>query len=169
MKKNQIIRTAVQTGLILVLLCFWWNQIHPSKITSSASFDTVSASLLSRLNPDLYPQQPLSTLPRYLNLNPAEFQSIAFYRSDDALRADELCVAEFSSPEAGKVFQQAAEVRQQVQSSIYEGYAPEQAEQVRNALIDVQGNYAIFYVGDSPEALETQFHQALRSSGGQES
>ena len=44
---------------------------------------------------------------------------------------------------------------------ILEGYAPDQAELLKNAVIDIHGNYALYAVKEDAATMNDQFLKAL--------
>ena len=47
------------------------------------------------------------------------------------------------------------------QKGIFEGYAPDQAELLKNAVIDIHGNYALYAVKEDAATMNDQFLKAL--------
>lgn len=166
MQKNTMtFSTVVRWALIAGLAVLWGFQIHADRITSSTPYDALTAKVTQSLDPNVYPMREATAAGRYFGLDPSQFENITLYRNEDAMSASELLIAKFDSLETAKTLEDAIEKRVESQHSIYEGYAPEQAAQVENALIDVQGNYGIYYVGSDPEAMDALFRQALRQGG----
>lgn len=165
--KTQSNRTMnlIRAGLLVLLLVIFGFQSFTTRIMSNAPFDSVASAVTSTLNPDVYPQREPVSVTRYFGLDPAQFEQIALYRSEDAMSADELLLAKFETKEAQKAFEDAVKERIASQKSIYEGYAPEQATQMEAALVDVQGNYGLYYVGDDPAKIDELFRNALRKGG----
>ncbi len=150
-------------GIALVgLLAIFVSQLSAGKIHSDQPYETVSAKVLEGLDGNLYPQVSTASVPRYLQLDPASFTSFGYWRNNDTMSARELCLVQFDNPEAAKSFEQAVNARITSQHDIYSGYAPEQTAQMEDALVDVEDNYALYYVGDDPAGREAIFKAALK-------
>lgn len=162
----KVMLTNAAMGLTLVcLLAILGFQLFAQKIHSNQPFDTIQAKVSEGLDPNLYPPISTASLRRYLDLDPALFNQIVLLRNEDALSARELCLVWFDQPQAGNAFEQAVEQRIYSQKDIYEGYAPEQTALMENALVDIEDNYALYYVGDNPQTMQNTFQNALK--GGQ--
>lgn len=151
----------IQILLVIALVGMWIPDLFSRKIYSQAEMETVSAALVKNLDAAVYEAKDNQKIKRYLSLDPGMFESIAFWRSDDAMSAQELVIAKSDDPAVLEAFAAAMEERQESQYNIYEGYAPAQAAMVEQGIIDVQGNYAMYYVGDNPAQMETLFVKAL--------
>lgn len=150
-----------QAVLLAALLLFWLPDITSTRTVSSASFDTVLSTLQADVDADTYPEAETVTLKRAFQIDPETFDDIAFLRTNDAMNASELLIAKCSTQEQLDAFAKAARYRQDSQYNVYASYAPTQAALVQDALIDIQGNYALYYVGENPEAVQTLFETAL--------
>lgn len=153
----------VQFLLLVGLGIFLLSFILGGKIYSSTPFSYVEQSVLSVIDQSLYPKQDNQKLRRYLNLDPAQALNISFFRLDDAMSANEIVLVQFD-PASADTFEAAITTRKNSQQKIYEGYAPEQAELMKNALIDMEENYALYYVGPQTEQVKEAFQQALKES-----
>lgn len=153
--------TAGIAALLAVLVIFLTVTFTSRKIHSSASFDQVNAAILENLDANIYPRQGVQKLRRDLKLDSSDAQNIAWYRMDDAMSASELLVVQFSE-EQQEALESAVIKRKNAQQTLYEGYAPEQAETMKNALIDFQGNYGIYYTGLDGQKIDQAFLNALR-------
>ncbi|UNT96894.1 DUF4358 domain-containing protein [Allobaculum mucilyticum] len=155
----------LQAGMTAVLLCFlvlFGMQAFGGGINSRADFDAVSTKVTESLDPSVYEPVSVSGIRRYLDLNPESFTDVAFYRNGDAMSANELAIVRFDSEKAARDFEKAVNERIHSQHEIYAGYAPEQAALMEQALVDIQGNYALYYTGDNPSQIDSLFVSALK-------
>lgn len=166
MKQKRMAGYLMQAALLIVFLVLGYSQVRTNRIHSEVPFETIETELVENLDENIYPQKPSVTVRRYIDLNPDQYEQIAFYRSDDAMSAGELLLVRFSNEEAADQFKEAVQKRIDTQHDIYSGYAPEQAAMMENALTDVQGNYALYYIGSDPENMESLFEQALKGGSG---
>lgn len=159
-KKNQIINYLLMAFCLIAFLIVLRPVFRSEKI-SERSFEDLFAKTMENISMDPYPAQGTQSLRRYFELEPSDFEQIAFYRLDDAMSADELLLARFSTPEAARKFEQAVQARIQSQTDIYAGYAPEQEQTMKQAHIEVEGNYALYVSGAQAAQIAEQFEKAL--------
>ncbi len=48
-----------------------------------------------------------------------------------------------------------------IKKGIFEGYAPQQAELLKNAFIDIHGNYGLYAVKEDANTMNDQFKKVL--------
>ncbi len=145
-------------GLVLVFI----TQLSSGKIHSDQPYDVIGAKMQEGLDPNVYPAVSANTTRRYLDLDPAGYIQFGLWRNSDSMSANELCLVQFDNPQAAKDFEQAVNNRIQAQHDIYAGYAPDQAAQMEAAIVDVEDNYALYYVGDDPAGKEAAFKAVLK-------
>lgn len=101
---------------------------------------------------------------RYLGLDPSSFEGITYYKNKDPMQGSEIVIAKFQNNEQKAEFENAIETRIESQKNIYEGYLPEEATRVSNAVVYVQANYGIYIVSDDASAILSRFQASLNSS-----
>lgn len=163
MKKSSELGISLSLGAILLaLLVIIAQPLLNGKIRSSSDFDSVSAAVMQSLDAQIYPEVSASQTRHYLDLDPSQFTSIALYRNKDAMSANELAIAQFENEEAAKAFEDAVNKRISAQTDIFSGYAPEQAALMKDAIVDVHDNYALYYVGNDGAQIDALFQKALK-------
>lgn len=163
MKKSSSVWINSFMALTLVcLLGIFLYQALPHTIHSRQPFETVEQKVTQSLDTAVYPEVSTSRLRRYLDLDPSAYANIKFFRNGDAMSANELCIVQFDDAQHGQAFEDAARKRIASQHDIYAGYAPEQSALMESALVDVEDNYALYYVGDSASEMEKLFESALK-------
>lgn len=151
-------------GLIaFCLLVFWGSTIFSGKITSFQPMSAVETRVLSTLDQSQYPRQDRGVLERFYSLDSNLFLDASVFRSSNAMSARELVLVQFDDAQAAKAFEKAMNGRRDSQSQIFAGYAPQEAALAENALLDVQGNFALFYIGDNPQSVDALFLESLRA------
>lgn len=140
-------------GMIFPLFAF-------SKV-SNRTFDEVLNGTIQNMDMTKYPEKDMLALKRYFNLDAAQFERIVFYRSDDAMDAEELVLAQFNSEEARQAFQETMEKRIESQMTTYEGYAPDQLALMKEAQLVVYDNYGLYVVGAQADQIVNQFEASL--------
>jgi hypothetical protein len=154
----------IRLGLLFILAVWLGLQLAPDAIYSDQTFDQVSAAVLAKTDQTLYPAQSSQKLRRYFQLDPAQFEQAGFWRLDDAMSAQELLIVQSDDAAALDAFEQAAQNRIDTQTNIYEGYAPDQAAMMKDAIIVKEGNYALYYTGTESQTIKTAFQSALKGA-----
>lgn len=154
-------------AVLLVLLAAFWIPVFQSgqSVSSTAAFDCVKQILAESLDAETYPEQDATKIRRLLGIDPSLATNIWFARQDDLMSAREIVLLEFT-PENREALEAAMEARQSAQMNVFEGYAPEQYDQVKNGLIDFQNNYGLYVVGDDPRQVDALFLQAIKGEKG---
>ena len=101
------------------------------------------------------------SIKRFLDLEPEMFENIIYYKSQDALNADEIVLVQFKSSNDAKTFEDKMKARIDEQTNIFSGYAPEQADKLNNSVIDIQVNYACMIVSQDAKTIHNQFLRSL--------
>lgn len=158
-KGPSVTGAAICALLLMVVMIL---QIPAYGIHSSASLQTVAEKISAGLDPAVYPQQNQIRISRYLGVDPSSIGEAVLFRNDDAMSASEMVIARFENEEQKKAFEKAVRERIDSQHSIYEGYAPEQAAVMNQAVVDLQDNYGLYYAGDQGKQVSEAFEQALR-------
>lgn len=150
------------TLLACVLVVMWMGAFLTSRYTSNRPFGDIEKAMVEQLDETVYPAQDHLALKRYYNLDPDLFMHSSVYRKGDAMSASEMVLVQFDSPEAAEAFEKAMTERRDSQVDIFSGYAADQAALAKKAVVDVQGNYALFYIGDNPNEIDERFLESLR-------
>ena len=111
---------------------------------STKSMEEVQNNTLENINLDGLSQRDNLSMKRFLDLDPAQYESIIYYKSDDAMSASEFVLVKFKN-----------------QKGIFEGYAPQQAELLKNAIIDIHGNYGLYAVKEDANTMNDQFKKVF--------
>ena len=128
---------------------------------SKASMETVLNKTVSNINLNGMEKQDNLAMKRFLNLDPSQYKSCIYYKIDDAMQASEFVIVQFKDHSQQEAFQKTIQTRIENQKGIFEGYAPKQADLLKNAIIDIQGNYALYVVKDDAKTMDSQFLSAL--------
>ncbi|MDO4663592.1 MAG: DUF4358 domain-containing protein [Erysipelotrichaceae bacterium] len=163
MKLNQTMCRLIKGALVVCLLVFWAPSFINQKISSTATFSKVEEKVIQAIDATNYPRQSTQKIRRLLNIDTNDVINIGLYRSNDALSPNEIVLVEFD-PAKGQKIEEILNARQQSQYDIYSGYAPDAAAAVEKGWIDVEENYAIFYVGDETEQVKNAFISALKGA-----
>lgn len=153
--------------LVLLIIAFWVTSCSPAKIHSETPFEEVASSVSEKAGNEYYPSMDSSKARKYISVSDDDCTSWMFYRTSDAYNAQELLVAQFETPEQADALEEVIDGRMNRQIQTYQGYAPAQEALVKNALVDLQDNYVLYYVGEDPKGVKQAFEEALRRGGEQ--
>lgn len=157
----------MQAVLCLVLLVFWISSCSPARVFSSTPFETVCDRVAEAAGSEYYPAMEASRAKKYISLDDSDASQWALYRTGDAYNAQELLVVFFETDEQRDALEQKLAERIQSQVQTYAGYAPAQEAMAKSALVDLEGNYALYYAGDDARSVQEAFLKALQEGDGQ--
>lgn len=164
MVKSTKQQTIFNIGIMIICVIAFLNVLAPAfikKPKSDTPFDQVVQKTLEGIDMTNYPSQDVQSVRRFFQLDPQHFDQIAFYRTNDAMSADELLIVQFSDPKSADQFKDCVEKRIQDQINVYSGYAPEQENIMKNAIVDIYQNYALYVSGPQADQIEQNFINAL--------
>lgn len=143
------------------LLILWIGSCTPAKLYSDQSLAQISSQVQSVAGKDAYPVMDQVNVEQYIRF-PQDINQYVFYRKNDAFDAKELLIVSFEGIEQAKQIEEIIQARIEEQKKVYAGYAPVQEAEVENALVNIQGNFALYYVGDQPQEVNQAFEKALK-------
>lgn len=158
MKKN--IYTICKAIVLICLIILVASNFKVDK-DSKASMETVQNKTIEKVNLDGFTQLDNLNIKRFLGLDPSQYDGSVYYKSDDAMSAREFIIVKFKDHSQQDAFKETIEKRINSQKGIFEGYAPDQAELLKNAVIDINGNYALYAVKEDAATMNDQFLKAL--------
>lgn len=159
---NRLHRQRWIIGLIftfLAFLCYFIPSLIRETPSQVAFADVVNATTAG-LDMTNYPQADQSVIRSKLGLEPSEFPGLNYYRSSNAMQAEEMLIIQFDPAQQKQVLD-AVDQRIESQKQVYEGYAPEQLAEMQNAIISVHPNYLLYVTGAQGELARSQFEEAL--------
>ena len=98
---------------------------------------------------------------RFLSLNPEEYENIIYYKDIDALKSREFVIVKFKNSKQASYFKLNIENRIENQINVFDGYAQDQADLLKEAVIDIQSNYALYVVLENAKEVDNAFLLAL--------
>lgn len=164
MVKSTKQQTIFNIGIMIICVIAFLNVLAPAfikKPKSDTPFDQVVQKTLEGIDMTNYPSQDIQSVRRFFQLDPQHFDQIGFYRTNDAMSADELLIVQFSDPKSADQFKNSVEKRIQDQIDVYSGYAPEQEDTMKKAIVDIYQNYALYVSGPQADRIEQNFINAL--------
>ncbi|MGN1277094.1 MAG: DUF4358 domain-containing protein [Floccifex sp.] len=156
MNKYQVIKIFIS---ILLILFVTMQFKQPSM--SNATFEVVSQKTIEKIDLSELVQQDNLAIKRFLSLNPESYESIVYYKNADPMKAQEFVLVKFSDHSQAVDFKLMMEQRIENQKNVFDGYIEEQSQLLKKAIIDVQGNYAFYCVGDTCIEADQSFKDSL--------
>ncbi len=163
MKESRFPVTAVTVSKYLALLLFagWLVFTGLTGRVSSAPMEDVAAAVTEAA--ELAPMSPGDNqmLRRLYGLEPDTLGGVLLYYPTSSMSVEELCLIRLSDVSQQDAVRQAMEDRIAAQLRSFDGYGPDQAAELRRAVVEVRGNYALLVVAEDPAPVLQAFRAAL--------
>ena len=142
---------------IAVVMLFQFKQPSDSK----KNFEDVVQKTIEKIDVSQFEQQDNLAMKRFLSLNPEEYENIIYYKDIDALKSREFVIVKFKNSKQASYFKLNIENRIENQINVFDGYAQDQADLLKEAVIDIQSNYALYVVLENAKEVDNAFLLAL--------
>ena len=142
---------------IAVFMLFQFKQPSDSK----KNFEDVIQKTIEKIDVSQFEQQDNLAMKRFLSLNPEEYENIIYYKDIDALKSREFVIVKFKNSKQASYFKLNIENRIENQINVFDGYAQDQADLLKEAVIDIQSNYALYVVLENAKEVDNAFLLAL--------
>lgn len=142
---------------IAVFMLFQFKQPSDSK----KNFEDVVQKTIEKIDVSQFEQQDNLAMKRFLSLNPEEYENIIYYKDIDALKSREFVIVKFKNSKQASYFKLNIENRIENQINVFDGYAQNQADLLKEAVIDIQSNYALYVVLENAKEVDNAFLLAL--------
>ena len=142
---------------IAVFMLFQFKQPSDSK----KNFEDVVQKTIEKIDVSQFEQQDNLAMKRFLSLNPEEYENIIYYKDIDALKSREFVIVKFKNSKQASYFKLNIENRIENQINVFDGYAQDQADLLKEAVIDIQSNYALYVVLENAKEVDNAFLLAL--------
>ena len=148
--------------LIACLLAFVFFTVA-SDPTSDASIDDVSQAVIEAMddNTETMKEADGRAFKRDFGLSANDYEGVVYYAPAANMEATEFLVVKLSDTSQQQELRDAVETRVSQQLNTFEGYAPEQAGLMQDAVVDVRGNYVLYAVGSNAQAARSAFAKSL--------
>lgn len=146
--------------LILIIIFIFLNVYQPSD--SDVKMNVVEKETTENINMSQMEKQNNQAIRRFLELNPTQYEDIVYYKQQDTMKSDELVIVKFKSHDQQDSFKKTMNEHTKNQKNIYEGYAPKEAEKLKNSICHVQANYGIYVVSNKSKEMDSQFIESLK-------
>lgn len=147
--------------IVLILLALFFVTQLWQKPNSKANFDDVVGNTIKDVDMSSLELQDNLAIKRFLGLAPEEYSNIVYFKNIDSMQASEILIVKFSSNDQASKFKEVMNQRIENQKNIFDGYIESESNLLKNAIIDVQANYAIYVVSQDANTILSQFRRAL--------
>lgn len=150
--------------LFCIVLFLFFSLKTPSN--SNQTFEALHADTIANIDVSSLVQQDNIAIKKFLKIEPEKYENIVYYKTSNPLGADEIVLVKFKSDKDHNEFEKAIQDRVKEQENVFSGYAPEEEEKLKKALIDLQANYGIYVVSNECDKFHTQFLESLKKESG---
>lgn len=128
---------------------------------STKPFEEVAGAVEPLLDKESLVRQDAQALKRYYGLNSADYEGVLFYSAEFSISAQEVLLIEVKTDQQVHEVRDAIEERLESRKNTFEGYAPEQAQLIGQAQIQVRGRFLFLAVSPEAETLAAAFTKSL--------
>ena len=129
---------------------------------SNAEFSDVSAAVMDAVDTTNLQKAENRMVKRLYGLDPSSFEDCLLYYPTTNMGAEEVLLVKLADTSQQETVAAAVEQRLQTQRNTFEGYGVEQFDLLTNHyVLQVQGNYALFVVGEFSGDALAAFRGAL--------
>ncbi|MCI6379282.1 MAG: DUF4358 domain-containing protein [Faecalicoccus sp.] len=148
-------------GVVFLLLIILMLNVFSGPKMSKEDFGVVLSKVQENLDLSTLLQQDNQAIRKNLGLDPEAYERIVYFKIDDVMQANEYVLVQFKDTDQKNAFQQAIESRIAEQTNLYDGYAPDQVQLLKQAVVDIQANYALYVVDTNAKTMDEQFLESL--------
>ena len=148
-------------GVVFLLLIILMLNVFSGPKMSKEDFGVVLSKVQENLDLRTLLQQDNQAIRKNLGLDPEAYERIVYFKIDDVMQANEYVLVQFKDTDQKNAFQQAIESRIAEQTNLYDGYAPDQVQLLKQAVVDIQANYALYVVDTNAKTMDEQFLESL--------
>lgn len=148
-------------GVVFLLLILLMFNVFSGPKMSKEDFGVVLSKVQENLDLSALLQQDNQAIRKNLGLDPEAYERIVYFKIDDVMQANEYVLVQFKDTDQKNAFQQAIESRIAEQTNLYDGYAPDQVQLLKQAVVDIQANYALYVVDTNAKTMDEQFLESL--------
>lgn len=153
--------SAIRAGLVVLLLVFVILLQLRDRV-SNTPMANVEAAVTSSISLDDMEKSSARMFRKFYGLAASDYESVVLYAPKTNMDAEELLLIKLQSTDQAEAAADACEQRRQSQKDVFEGYGPEQYDLLENHyVLDVQGNYILYIVGDNAAAADRAFRDSL--------
>lgn len=151
-----VISIAMVIALAVVIIIFL-----TKKSGSEKPIEEVSERAVALFENEKAEKSPERILKKYYGLDANDYEGMVLYFPISNMDAEEMLIIKMADESQADEIRAAMEERNATQSSVFDGYAPEQFDLCSNYIIDVQGNYIIYVVHKDAARIDEAFREGL--------
>ena len=148
-------------GVVFLLLIILMLNVFSGPKMSKEDFGVVLSKVQENLDIIALLQHDNKSIRNNLGLYPEAYELIAYFKIDAVIHANEYVLLQLKDPDQKNAFQQAIESRIAEQTNLYDGYAPDQVQLLKQAVVDIQANYALYVFDTNAKTMDEQFLESL--------
>ena len=162
-KGEKIRRFLLPAGMLLcvALLVWYLAALRDGNRQSDAEISDVTAAVVATLDQTGFQEADAQMVKRLYGLNPADYSGVVLYAPVTNMDAQELLIVKLQDVAQQETVEEAVQARLKTQKASFDGYGAEQSALLKKAVVDVEGNYVLFVVGEQAGAAQSAFLQAL--------
>jgi hypothetical protein len=146
--------------LIALLIVFIAHLLSGGK-TSSTPVETVAEKVTAAADLTNVTQADSQKLKKYYGLNANDYEGVAFYLGNSNMDVDEILIVRMKDSAQENALKDAMQTRIDTQTQSFEGYGVNQTKLLKDAVIDVKGNYALLVVNEKAAEADEAFRKSL--------
>lgn len=152
--------TYIKYALTVLLLVFIIIDLSGDKI-SKADFETVKKNVNKVSGFADVPEAENRMIKRFYGLEPSDYEGIVLYAPQDDMAVEELLLVKLKDISQQKTVEQAVEQRLDTQLKSFDGYGTEQVALLKKHVLNVEGNYIFYMVGEKTQEAQKVFLDSL--------
>ena len=154
------ILTYIKMALILGLLIFIIWDLRGEK-TSNAKIDKVQEAVYQASGLENVEQAPNRTVKRLYGLDPQDYDGLVLYAPQSNMDVNEILIVKLSNTDQASGVEDAINERLETQEKSFDGYGVEQTKLLKDHVLQVQGNYILYAVGENASKMQAAFLNSL--------
>lgn len=144
-------------GLILVYVI----HIYQYSSGSTVPYKEVEKAVESSLDTESMKKADMQGLKRFYGLNGVDFEGALLYTSSGNISAEEVLLLQVKDEAQIEQVRKAIQKRIDNRKSDFEGYAPEQLENLKQAQISMRGSFVFLAIGPKAAEYKAVFSKSL--------
>ena len=128
---------------------------------STKSFDEVKKGIEASINEETLAKADTPEVKRYFGLNAADYEGVLYYHAVNNLSAEEVFLVKVKNDSQVAEVKTAVEERLENRKNDFEGYAPEEAGYIDQAVLSVRGKFIFLAVGPDAQKYKEVFSDSL--------
>ncbi|MCC8141357.1 MAG: DUF4358 domain-containing protein [Lachnospiraceae bacterium] len=128
---------------------------------SNMPFADVEQAVESQIDPETMTRADDQTIKRDYGLNAADYDGIMLYVSTFNLNAQEILLVKVEDESQMQDVEDAVDARIESRKNDFDGYIPEQAKLMDDALVTIRGDYLFLVISDEAEKYQAAFERSL--------